>query len=463
MTGFGYNINGFGAGGALPPYNADFLIVGGGGGGAHGAPDGRAGGGGGGGGFRTFTCQELTAGANYSITVGAGGSGGGSGGTKGGNSSIVGTGICVVSAGGGRGGSAYENHPDSDACGPGSGLVDPCLDGGSGGGGGGSNASARVPRGGSGNTPPVSPSQGNNGGTGGAADCFIAGTPVMIHEEGNKSPQSFKNIEDVQVGDKVHRFDGESNTVLELKNNIYTNGRKLVSINGGDFFFTEDHPLKTTDGWKSVNSKLTNINYKGTFKLSPYSMEIGEVGQLQIGDTIIGHSGKDTIVTAIATKEVPDNTPIYNFALDGDHEYFAHGFLVHNKGGGGGGGGGAGGNGGNGAGNSGGGGGGAAAQNTYSTGSNVPYANGGTGGPYSGGQGQAASAHSPGIYGVGGNGGGASSGQGGAGSAGFVVIRYDTSQAGAGGASGGDATATYCASCTAFKVHRFTSSGCYTA
>jgi len=463
MSGFGYNINGFGAGGGLPPYNADFLIVAGGGGGANGAPVGRAGGGGGAGGFRTFTCQELTAGANYTVTVGAGGSGCNPN-AKGGNSSIVGTGICAVSAGGGRGGTAYENHPDSDAaalgCGPNAGLTDPCLDGGSGGGGGGANAGARVPYGGAGNTPPVSPSQGNTGGRGGAADCFIAGTQVMMHQEGNNSPQSFKNIEEVQVGDKVHRFDGESNEVLELKNNIHTNGRKLVSINGGDFFFTEDHPLKTTDGWKSVNSKMTNINYKGTFKVSPYSMEIGEVGQLQIGDTIIGHSGKDTIVTAIATKEVPDNTSIYNFALDGDHEYFANGFLVHNKGGGGGGGGGAGAVGANGAANSSGGGGGSGTANAFSTGSNVTYAAGGGGGSYSGSGGGSAGTDN---LGNGGGGGGATSGAGANGGSGFVVIRYDSTQAGAGGASGGNATATYCASCTAFKVHRFTASGCYTA
>ena len=68
------------------------------------------------------------------------------------------------------------------------------------------------------------------------------------------------------------------------------------------FFFTEDHPLKTTDGWKSVNFKMTNSNYEGTFKISPYSMEIGEVSQLQIGDSIIGNAGKNIVVTAIATK-----------------------------------------------------------------------------------------------------------------------------------------------------------------
>ena len=294
MTGFGYNINGFGSGGGLPPYNADFLIVAGGGAGAVGALVGRAGGGGGAGGFRTFTCQELTAGANYAVTVGAGGAKGNPN-AKGGDSSIIGSGICVVSEGGGRGGTAYENHP----CYP----TDVCMSGGSGGGGGGSNAAARVPTGGTGNTPPTSPSQGNGGGRGGAGDC---------------------------------------------------------------------------------------------------------------------------------------------------------------SGGGGGGGGGAnaaGSNGGNGSGGSGGAVGGSV-QNALSTGSNIAYAQGGGGGnATSGGAGQDATAN----LGNGGYGGSDSGNQGGTGGSGFVVIRYDTAQVGAAGASGGNATATYCASCTAFKVHRFTSSGCYTA
>ena len=59
---------------------------------------------------------------------------------------------------------------------------------------------------------------------------------------------SLKNIEDVQVDDRLHRFDGESNEVLELQNEGVTGGRKLGSINDGDYFFTEDHPLKTQDG-----------------------------------------------------------------------------------------------------------------------------------------------------------------------------------------------------------------------
>ena len=93
-----------------PPYDADYFILSGGGGGAYG----NAGGGGAGGiktSFGTGTSAvSLTAGAVYTITVGGGGAGGGSGpstapGSKGGNSSLSGSGITTVaSEGGGFGG-----------------------------------------------------------------------------------------------------------------------------------------------------------------------------------------------------------------------------------------------------------------------------------------------------------------------------------------------------------------------
>ena len=82
MTGFGYNILGFGAGSGKPPLIVDFLVVGGGGsGGSH------NGGGGGAGGFREFTSQELDRGTAFTVTVGAGASGvSNAGGTQGSNS-----------------------------------------------------------------------------------------------------------------------------------------------------------------------------------------------------------------------------------------------------------------------------------------------------------------------------------------------------------------------------------------
>ena len=152
------------------PANVDYLVVAGGGGGGRG--DG-AGGGGGAGGHRTsFPSPSCNAGAfpvavqTYPITVGAGGTGGSPNGnpaepspvnSTSGSNSIFST---ITSAGGGAGGNG--NSPA------------PIGQGSAGGSGGGSTSGpfnglgdyyCGLP-GGAGNTPPVSPSQGNNGGSG---------------------------------------------------------------------------------------------------------------------------------------------------------------------------------------------------------------------------------------------------------------------------------------------------------
>ena len=138
----------------------DYMVVAGGGGGGRGA----VAGGGGAGGYREssgaasgcYTASPLAACVSalpvsvqtYPISVGGGGTSpyppGGSGGV--GSNSVFST---ITSAGGG-GGTFYFNAPA------------PENNGGSGGGAGGHPGQSRT--GGSGNTPPVSPPQGNNGG-----------------------------------------------------------------------------------------------------------------------------------------------------------------------------------------------------------------------------------------------------------------------------------------------------------
>src|SRR6056300_869165 len=123
-------------------YDVQYLVVAGGGGGG-----GDNGGGGGAGGYRTATGYPISAGTQYTITVGGSGSSGRqSDGTDGGQggSSVFAT---ITSAGGGGG--RTQNQSGS-----------PGLPGGSGGGVG--QGSSRT--GGAGNTPSVSPSQGNPGG-----------------------------------------------------------------------------------------------------------------------------------------------------------------------------------------------------------------------------------------------------------------------------------------------------------
>ena len=131
-------------------YDATYLVVAGGGSGGSASNSG----GGGAGGYRTATVPIIVS-NTYDITVGNGGAAVGSGaGVNGSDSSILGTGLSIISAGGGGGGSTT-----------GSGL-----NGGSGGGGG---TNSRP--GGLGNTPSTSPSQGNNGGNGGPYSGQYAG------------------------------------------------------------------------------------------------------------------------------------------------------------------------------------------------------------------------------------------------------------------------------------------------
>ena len=143
-----------GAGPAGGPANVDYLVIAGGGGG--GAKN-LNGGGGGAGGYRTtFPSPGCNAGSfpisttTYPVTVGAGGAGViGCTEAVQGSSSIFST---ITSAGGGKGGGVFRTPTGY-----------PGGSGGSGGGGGASCADSGT--GGAGNTPPVSPSQGNPGGT----------------------------------------------------------------------------------------------------------------------------------------------------------------------------------------------------------------------------------------------------------------------------------------------------------
>jgi hypothetical protein len=143
---------------AVTNISVEYLIVAGGGGGG-----GNCGGGGGAGGYRTnYTLDPiiLAPSTAYTVTVGSGGNGSPTSspyrGTNGGVSSLVGGAISIESAGGGAGAGYNNNYGNS---------------GGSGGGAGG-NGQGNSPARGEGNTPAVSPSQGNPGGYGGSYSYF---------------------------------------------------------------------------------------------------------------------------------------------------------------------------------------------------------------------------------------------------------------------------------------------------
>ena len=140
------------AGNAAGSNTVEYLVVAGGGGGAS-----EHGGGGGAGGYRQNYPSPTTTGlpvsiTAYPITVGSGGAGGSGGGSNqgvNGNPSIFST---ITSTGGGTGGTQTSPGAPTSFGSP----------GGSGGGGGGTSAGPTYK--GVGNTPPVSPPQGNPGG-----------------------------------------------------------------------------------------------------------------------------------------------------------------------------------------------------------------------------------------------------------------------------------------------------------
>lgn len=101
MAGFGYQILGFGSGGAAAPYNVQYLVVAGGG---SGGTFSYGGAGGGAGGFRNVASKnfEVVQGRDYTVTVGGGGAGNTTSDGEGikGQNSVFDT---ITSAGGGGG------------------------------------------------------------------------------------------------------------------------------------------------------------------------------------------------------------------------------------------------------------------------------------------------------------------------------------------------------------------------
>ena len=168
--------------------------------------------------------------------------------------------------------------------------------------------------------------------------CFIAGTRVLMADG------TSRNIESVRIGEKVRGKNGAVNTVTGIER-PRLGGRLLYAINGGRAFVTAEHPFWTSSGWKSIDPRAT-------FAENPRL----NVGTLAVGDRIaavapraeprLAAAGGGAVAASYAPARLKTiavrsilgvtgdpRTTVYNLLLDGDHTYFADGFLVHNKGG----------------------------------------------------------------------------------------------------------------------------------
>ncbi len=146
--------------------------------------------------------------------------------------------------------------------------------------------------------------------------CFVAGTPMTM------SDGSIKKIEDVKIGDKL-KGNGDNVNTVDKYQPKKTAGRRLISINGSEFFTTEDHPFWTTEGWKSANKTMSNKSWYGHLNC----------GILEVGDFIYSENDEKIEVKSLDFKEVDPDIDLYNFEMSGNSTYIAHNFVMHNKGG----------------------------------------------------------------------------------------------------------------------------------
>ena len=144
----------------------------------------------------------------------------------------------------------------------------------------------------------------------GDGDCFVAGTVVTLADGTEKA------IEDILIGDVLLGRNSSHNRVLRY-NRPMLNGKKLYSFNGTAPFVTAEHPFMTVYGWASMNP-VGSLKHMSRRPL-----------QLESGSVLVRLDNNEFL--EVIQEHQAENQMLYNFSVDGDHTYFANGYLVHNK------------------------------------------------------------------------------------------------------------------------------------
>jgi len=143
--------------------------------------------------------------------------------------------------------------------------------------------------------------------------CFVSGTKVLLANGKRVAIQRLK------VGDILLGSGGAHNRIVKF-NIMPKQDRMIYSFNGGRYFVTGNHAFKTTTGWKAIDPKIARLE-------NPQL----NITQLNIGDILITIKGLVPL-KRIKSKMIK-NSVVYSPELDAGsgREYYADGFLVHNK------------------------------------------------------------------------------------------------------------------------------------
>ncbi|MEM6602949.1 MAG: Hint domain-containing protein [Pseudomonadota bacterium] len=140
--------------------------------------------------------------------------------------------------------------------------------------------------------------------------CLKEGTLVKMYDGSDKP------IEELKLGDYVLGNHGPAKILA--KSRFAQEEDHMYSINGGEAFFTIEHPILTVNGWKSINPAITSTQNSDT-KI---------IGILSIGDEIIKSDRSIVKVTSITKEVMKNGANAYNLSVEGDGSFFANGFVM---------------------------------------------------------------------------------------------------------------------------------------
>ena len=146
--------------------------------------------------------------------------------------------------------------------------------------------------------------------------CFPAGTKVLLAD------RTTKTIEQISVGEVVMGFDGSDPVpvrVEALESPLRDHFCVLTFDDGSSLELTQEHPLCTNDGWRSISPEST---VEENSELT--------VGKLEIGDQVLTEAGTYRMLVHIAF--IHGQVQTYNIKKLSQHDsFYVNGFLAHSK------------------------------------------------------------------------------------------------------------------------------------
>jgi hypothetical protein len=133
--------------------------------------------------------------------------------------------------------------------------------------------------------------------------CFLAGTKITMADG------SYKNIEDVVIGDFVKAYDEEADLVknaevVKVFNHAKEQSNYYYLLVNGKIRVTPNHPMYINDNWITA-------------------------GNIKIGDML--QSIKGIKIPVLSVEKIYEKEPTFNIEVKDLHTYYAEDILVHNK------------------------------------------------------------------------------------------------------------------------------------